>query len=91
MSVEVPRRGAVLCATLPGHRHLLEKQHTAEGYLWSVGSTRTLLYISKFMPCFAKESNTAFTGGSWERFVSVIRQTLLAPRFCRSCNKGESK
>lgn len=53
----------------------------------SVGSTRTLSYTLYLTPFWARDSRTALTGGRTERFLSVIRQTFRAPRFCRSCRR----
>lgn len=56
-------------------------------HLVSVGSTRTLSYTLYLTPLLARDSRTAFIGGSRDRFLSVIRHTFWAPRFCRSCRR----
>lgn len=92
---------AIASLKLRGHKHAVKNTHcilfkidTSQldgripaSHLLSVGSTRTLSNTLYLTPFWARDSRTALTGGRTDRFLSVIRQTFRAPRFCRSCRR----
>lgn len=92
---------AIASLKLRGHKHAVKNTHCIlfkidasqldgripASHLLSVGSTRTLSNTLYLTPFWARDSRTALTGGRTDRFLSVIRQTFRAPRFCRSCRR----